>query len=188
MPRNTTRKGLGRTGRPMPDPHQRTIADRILQHEIDNALANLADSLPVIIDLRIARVLSTILEPSWAEHTSFQDEALFPILARRHDGVKDVKILLARLEREHAELTECHLEIALKLELLIGGRLTTHAALGRKLRGAKDVRQRHREAETQLDALLPRALSAPERKALEQWLAERPAPPFPLNIVLDSLD
>ena len=48
-----------------PDPCQRIIADRMLQLEICCALESLADGLPDISDLRLARALISVLEPSW---------------------------------------------------------------------------------------------------------------------------
>lgn len=169
-----------------PDPLGRTAADRHLQEEISQALENLADSLPALTDLRLARVLGTILEPSWSEHASFQDNVLFPIIARHshRDGAGELEAVLERLVAEHAELADRHAELVEQLEELAGGKLANFDMLGYLLRSVFDFRRRHVRREAEIERLVPRLLTPADRATLSTWTAGRPAPPFPLNLIL----
>src|SRR3990170_3029661 len=112
----------GRAVRPprggWPDARRRVGADRMLQLEICTALEGLADSLPHEVDLRLGQSLVCVLEPSWAEHVSFLNDALFPILMRRHDGSKEVLSDLERCRCEHVEISDRHSEVNEQIELL----------------------------------------------------------------------
>src|SRR5688572_15758899 len=90
---------------------QRLGADRHLQAEIDQAMADLVETSPSSLGHNLARVLCAILEPAWAEHTSFQDDALFPILARTGAATADTHELLDRLGREHEEIGARQVEV-----------------------------------------------------------------------------
>jgi hypothetical protein len=172
-------------GRGWPDPRRRVAADRMLQLEICTALEGLADSLPNEIDLRLGQSLVCVLEPSWTEHVSFQHDALFPILMRRHDGSKHVLDDLERCRREHEEISDRHNEVNEQIELLIGGEAPNPEMLGYLLRGAFESRRRHIDGEqTLLDRVLPSLFTPADRAAIDAWNATRPQPPFPINLLL----
>jgi hypothetical protein len=167
------------------DPARRTAADRHLQAEIDKAIAGLVGGVPLHAALRLARVLGVVLEPSWSEHTSFQDEALFPIVARAEGTTPEIHALLARLGREHAEIGERQREVSSILGKLVAGRTVVSAAQSACLSQALELRRRHHDAEAVLDDLIPVALDATDRAALEGWIVNRAEPPFPVNLIFE---
>ncbi len=157
----------------------------MLQLEICTALESLADNLPNVVDLRLARALVGVLEPSWTEHVSFQDEVLFPILIRRHDATRGVAATLETLRREHDEMRDRHTEVIEQICLLIVGEQPNPDMLGYLLRGVFEGHRRHIEGETVfLDATLPSLLTDDDHEALESWHAARPEPPFPIRLLL----
>lgn len=165
---------------------RRLAADRLLQTEIDKGLASLAEDPPSAVGQRIARVLSAVLEPSWAEHADFQDEALFPILAKARNTTLDTRALLNRLGREHTEIGKHQREIAIILNSIAAGR--SMASSGRPtlvFARVVDLRRRHRDAETALEHMIPNDLETVDRTTLDRWAASRDAPPFPVNLILD---
>ncbi len=138
-----------------PQARERIAADRMLQLEICTALESLADNLPNVVDLRLARALVGVIEPSWSEHVSFQDDALFPILLRRHDATRGVAATLERLRLEHAEIRDRHVEVIEQICLLIVGEQPNPDMLGYLLRSVFEGHRRHIEGETaflELDA------------------------------------
>ncbi len=167
---------------------QRLAADRHLQAEIDKGLASLAENPPPAVAQRIARVLNVVLEPSWLEHADFQDEALFPILAKSKHTTLDTRALLNRLSREHAEIGERHRGIMIILGHFIAGRPTPADGVAAALTEVVGLRCRHYETESALGELLPGALETADRRALDVWAATRDAPWFPVNLVLDLWD
>lgn len=164
---------------------RRLAADRHLQVEIDKGLASLADEPPSVAGQRIARVLSAVLEPSWSEHADFQDEAVFPIIAKAPDTTLDTRSLLNRLGREHAEIGKHQREITVILNNLVADRLTSRNALVLTFSRVLDLRRRHHDAEAALERMLPAVLEPTDRMALDRWAASRAAPPFPVNLILD---
>jgi hypothetical protein len=176
------------SARTPPNLIQRLGADRVLQAEIDKAMAGLADGLPSIQGLRLSRVLSTVLEPSWAEHRSFQDEALFPILTKANCAQPQVHPMLARLSREHDEIDAHQGELLSFLNAHINGQRAVTAKLTVCLTEVLSLRRRHHEVEAALESLIPAALDAADRAALDHWAASRPAPPFPINLAREFWD
>jgi hypothetical protein len=167
------------------DPRNVTFADRHLQEEISNALEELADSLPELADLRLARSLSAILEPSWSEHVDFQEAALFPIIIRHKGGLEEAVSLLGRLSTEHTELADRHTEVSEYIEMLVAGELTNYDTFGYLLRSAFEARRHHAVAESCIEDMLPRLLTPADRTMLTDWRKERSTPPFPINLILD---
>ena len=158
----------------------------MLQFEICCALECLADGLPEVTDLRLARALITVLEPSWMEHVSFQDEALFPILLRRHHHSRDLAVSLDRLRRDHMEISDRNREVSEQIELLLAGDEPDPEMFGFMLRSAFDSRRRHMESELVLvEAYLPSMLTPAERTIVDRWHSARPQPPFPLGLLLE---
>ena len=166
---------------------RRLAADRLLQIEIDKGLASLAEDPPSAVGQRIARVLSAVLEPSWAEHADFQDEALFPILAKAPNTTPDTRALRNRLGREHAETARNQRDIAIILNKIAAGRPMTPSSGGATLAFMRvvDLRRRHHDAEAALEHMIPKDLETADRTTLDRWAASRDAPPFPVNLILD---
>lgn len=166
---------------------RRLAADRHLQVEIDKGLASLTEDPPSDVGQRIARVLSAVLEPSWTEHADFQDEALFPIIAKARGATLDTRALLNRLGREHAEIGKHQREVTVILNNLVAGRLMAKDGVAATFFRVLELRRRHHDAEAALDRMIPE-LEPPDRAALDRWVASRAAPPFPVNLILDFWD
>jgi hypothetical protein len=163
---------------------RRLAADRHLQVEIDKGLASLAEDPPSDVGQRIARVLSAVLEPSWTEHADFQDEALFPIIAKARDATLDTRALLNRLGREHVEIGKHQREVTVILNNLVAGRLMVKDGVATTFFRVLELRRRHHDAEAALDHMIPK-LEPVDRTALDRWATSRAAPPFPVNLILD---
>lgn len=164
---------------------RRLATDRHLQAEIDKGIESLAGGLPAPVGLRLARVLRAVLEPSWSEHTDFQGEALFPIIAKSEGATAETRTLLERLEREHAEIGERHREVSAFLTSLVAGRRVESTGLSPCLMQALELRRRHHDAEAALAPMIPAVLDAADRAALKHWESSRVAPAFPVNLILD---
>ncbi len=158
-------------------------ADGHLQEEINGALEDFADSLPGVTDLRLARLLTRTLEPSWAEHISFQDHVVFPIIANLDSGTKNIAGVVDRLQAQHASLAEHHTEIKEELVNLLDGDRSNSRMLARLLRSAVRQRRRHLEAEAALTGRLPGMFTPSDAALLGSWLANRPKPAFPLSML-----
>lgn len=174
-----------RSPKPSLDLGRRLGADRHLQLEIDKGLASLSEGTEPETGLRIARVLSAVLEPSWSEHADFQDEALFPLIARARNATLETRALLNRLSQEHVEIGARHREVTIILNDLIASRNAPDEELFSSVSGVLAVRRRHHEAESALEEMVPAELASGERAALDRWVASRDAPPFPVNLILD---
>jgi hypothetical protein len=168
-----------------PDLCQRIAADRMLQLEICCTLESIADSLPGVADLRLVRALTSVLEPSWTEHVSFQDDALFPILVRRHHSSQELSSAVERLRRDHLEIGDRNREVNEQFEMMLGGYEPEPEMFGYLLRNAFDGRRRHIESEIVLvEMYLPTMFTPAERAILDAWNVARPRPPFPLGLLL----
>jgi hypothetical protein len=179
---NSSGEGSGVSA--LPDARQRMAADRLLQLEINRALEDLADNLPDVSDLRLARVLMEVLEPSWNEHVSFQDQALFPIILERHAGAGEAGAMIDRFRMEHAEIEDRHLEVRQHIATLIRGQLKNADAFGYLLRGVFETRRRHFDAEYDFETSIASSLTPADIAALDSWTTKRPRPSFPLNFVI----
>jgi hypothetical protein len=164
------------------DAYERIAADRTLQLEICCTLESLADSLPEV-DLNLARALAGVLEPSWIEHVSFQDEVLFPILSRDVERA----LLVARLDtlkREHTEISGRFGELNEQIVLVIEGEAHNADAFGYLVRGVFESLRSHIDHEAVLlEEFMPRVLSPADRKIVETWSASRAWPPFPISLL-----
>ena len=158
-------------------------ADGRLQEEINRALEDFADSLPGSTGLRLVTALAETLDPSWTEHVSFQEHVVFPIVVKRHAGTKDIAAVIDRLQREHAELSERHSEVAERLDDYLNGSSHDAETLGYLLRSAFEFRGRHLESEQRLDGLLPRLFTPSDLALFNDWTASRPRARFPVNLL-----
>lgn len=157
------------------------VADAHLQKEINHALCAVADTLANGGNRRLARILTRTLEPSWAEHVSFQDEVIFPILIGRHGGELNERLDRGRLE--HSSIAELHAEIARHLDDLSGVDGNMAEGLEALLRHTHAQRLSHIELDAQFDEWLPQAFSDAEHALCEKWTQTRPHPRFPLNLL-----
>lgn len=164
---------------------QRVKADRQLQSEIDKAMASLLGGLPCAVDLRLARVLDTVLVASWTEHVSFQDEVLFPLIGKAERRTPDVRALIGRLENEHAEIAEYHDDFTASLKSIIAGRRISESGLEITLKRTLDLRSLHNGAEAVLDQIIPSVVDATDHTELEKWMASNGTASFPVNLILD---
>jgi hypothetical protein len=159
-------------------------ADTQLQAEINRALLAIADSLSQAGDPRIVRILNRTLEASWAEHVSFQDEVVFPIVIGRHSH--RVTLVIDGLRSEHAGLSQRHAEIGNGLNDLQQDKLHDVAGFDTLLRTTHELRRRHLIDDAELIGLLPASFSAAETDLCRGWAARRPVPRFPLNVLRSS--
>jgi hypothetical protein len=160
-------------------------ADALMQAEIGRGLIAVADSLPNGSDLRVARILARMLQSSWSEHVSFQDEVVFPILAVRR--ARRLAGLIGRQQTDHARLSQHHRAIEHQLNTLLVKATDDVSGLDRLLRGACDARRSHMAVDEQLDAWLPATFSDGEVRLYHLWANERPHPRFPLNLLKTRL-
>jgi hypothetical protein len=165
------------------DPARRTAADRHLQGEIDKAISSLVEGVPAEAACRLARVIVAVLEPSWTEHTVFQDEALFPIVAKRERLAPEISTLLERFGREHSEIGMHHRELAKILTRLIARQRMANTSESSCFLQTLELRRRHHAAEAVLDKLIPAQLDEADQTILADWAASRDAPPFPVNLI-----
>ena len=177
----TDTPGLG-IGSSWPTLERMARVDRALQNEINLALGSLLANRPSLVDLRLVRMLTALLVPSWTEHTSFQNEVMFPIIMR-NGGEDAVAALLARLRVEHVDITRLQARLVVDFERVISGRLGDHAAYRDRLRVLLEVRRHHLKAEAQLTGLLPSVLAAADETTIQIWASTRPVPPFPISVL-----
>lgn len=163
---------------------ERVHADRALQAEITHCLEELANHLPRVSDERLPRMLSDILEFSWAEHVSFQRDALFPIMRQRS---KDQTALpfLAQLELEHAEIADRHQDVQEQIGSILDGATSSPDVFGYVLRSAFELRKRHMQSEVHLQGWFPRILAPIDLALIASWQSSRTEPPFPLNVLFE---
>ncbi len=185
-----TGSGNMRSNRPQPQDHaldlvKRTEADRHLQAEIDRGFESLLECLSEPFNLRLARVLAAVVEKSWDQHTSFQDEALFPVISSAATTIGEVRILLERLTIQHVEIAECHGEVVTRIRAVISGRSVAGSGLKPALEQTLAARRRHHDDEALLETLIPQRIDGPARDALATWFATAETPHFPVNLILD---
>jgi hypothetical protein len=156
-------------------------ADVLLQREINLALLAVADTLSPGSDMRMIRILSRILNASWTEHVSFQNEVVLPILVGRHHAA--VSDLVERVHRDHVNLGALHTQIAFQFEALLSGGPVVKNELEALLRRTHVTRQDHLATHAALDGWMPPSFTAAECALCEQWALARMSPRFPLDLV-----
>jgi hypothetical protein len=156
-------------------------ADVHLQQEIDHALLAVADALVMRGDPRVVRILSRTLEPSWAEHVSFQSEVIFPIIEARRGA--EARSSIHRLRADHADLSQHHSEVGKALAAMLAGGGEDTDWLGALLRTTIASRRSHFVRDAALDRWLPAPFTEPEGVLCARWVTTRPAPRFPLNLL-----
>ncbi|HWK37376.1 MAG TPA: hypothetical protein VNR88_00520 [Hyphomicrobium sp.] len=159
-------------------------ADALLQREINHALSAAAEYLAMTGDLRLVRILTRTLGPSWSEHISFQEEVIFPIAAARHGG--RTKRSIALLRADHDNLSQQHGEIGSALQGLLDGRPADLAQLGATLHTTIALRRSHFLLDAELHTSLPAPYTWKERSFCIHWMRTRPRPRFPLNLLRDG--
>jgi hypothetical protein len=156
-------------------------ADAVLQAEISRALLAIADRMSQGSDLRLVRILVRTLEPSWAEHTTLQDEVVVPILLGRH--TRCVASIVGQLRSEHAHICESNADVGRRLGGLLHGQPVDPAAFEAALRAAFERRRGHMHVYDELTGWLPATFSAAETSLYSVWEMGRPTLRFPLNLV-----
>lgn len=164
---------------------QRHAADRLLQGEIDLALESLTAGVPSRVGSHLVRVLCAVLEPSWEEHASFQEDVLFEIMAANGTPAAELRTLLEHLRREHVEIGKRNRETAAILGTLAGGRQIAGTAVMVSIEETLTLRRRHASAESTLEHLLPAELEPHDCDRFDRWAAARTTPAFPVNLILD---
>ena len=156
-------------------------ADSLLQAEITQGLIAVADSLPYGSDPRVVRILARILATSWAEHVSFQDLVVFPILIGRHG--RRLAEAVERQRSEHALLSQQHRDLVRQLDSLLSKISNDTSGLEELLRHTCALRRSHLEVDEHIDNWLPASFSGDETALCTEWATQRPAPRFPLNLL-----
>lgn len=173
------------TGRRHPlDLKEMISEDRQLQRELTAALEQVADSLPQF-DPPLLRVIQAVLEPSWQEHVSFQNEALFPIVKRIGAPPAEIQAMLDQLSAEHLALSEHQANAGRQIAKLMRGRISDFEVFGKEMREVFDLRQRHLDREAQLELWLPLRMDPLAHQVIDAWLRSRPSPRFPASLILD---
>lgn len=156
-------------------------ADREIQSEIDKGLATLVRTPPEDVCRCIARILCSVLVSSWSQHVDFQDEALFPIIARSDATTLEMRSLLNRLTREHSEISEHQRDISQLLHDVVAGRTAMQGAVTLGVLHVIQLRSAHQKAEAAIDRLIPGMLAPGERESLERWAKSRDTLFLPLH-------
>lgn len=167
--------------RPANDIRAQIEADALLQQEISRALLATADTLASGSDPRVVRILTRTLEASWAEHVSFQDQVIFPILVGRH-GDRIVGTI-ERGRSEHASLAQQHFKIGRLLDALLGPGHLIADGLEYLMRATHAERLRHLELDAEFYSWLPETFTEAECVLCGRWWASRPKLRFPLNLL-----
>ncbi len=158
-------------------PAARFTADCALQLEVCRSLIALADHLPGTMDREAIVYLVRALPATWAAHVTFQSEAAFPLLARRHESDHHILQCLGRLDQQHMEVAGVTDEFVDQLRAFLSGDAVDAEILGRLARNASERRREHVEWEkVLLDPLFPRVLAPVERQAFVAWSSENPWP------------
>ncbi|MDO9384583.1 MAG: hypothetical protein Q7T86_17170 [Hyphomicrobiaceae bacterium] len=180
------KQGRGGDEKKSPALRDRISTDRLLQQEITVSLEHLADHLPHVSNDRLPRMLFALLEFSWAEHVSFQRDALFPILRLSASSRSNIDALIDRLEVEHVEISDRHIDVQEHIGNLLDGSPSPPDVFGYALRNAFEARRRHMDGEAELAHWLPPVLAPADAERISRWQSSRADPPFPLNVLYEK--
>ena len=166
------------------DLDQRLAADQVLQSEICRALESLAECLPNMTDMRLARAVNSVLEPSWHVHQSLQEQVLFPIMMRQQ-GSPDLEKTIHTLQGEHAQIRILNVRLNEEITLLLQMPEPELKSIRQLLLRTIDARRKHFVQEEKAAASLPSTPFTPaDRELMQNWLATLPEPSFPLSLLL----
>lgn len=149
------------------------------RHAIKLALCDvleaIADSLPARVDRHRCLVTAAALLPALREAHAYEEQAIFPVFARREDRAKTVRRLCAEHVEDESlaeELTETLLHVGR------GGEIANPEALGFMLRALFDAMRRHIAFEREhVMPIATRAFRSPaQRPAASSRRAPRGAP------------
>ncbi|WP_068463942.1 hypothetical protein [Hyphomicrobium sulfonivorans] len=172
----------------LPDICELIEADARLQREINHALEAAIDHLlPAAGGGRaMIHLLTRTLLPSWQCHCSLQSEVIFPIAEARQDSA--VLPAITRLRANYPELAHHHATAGNALLRLLGLSKSPEqgdlSGMRQQLCAALKARQAHFRLSAQLDAPPSGTLTPAEQALCTLWLATRPQPCFPLNMLL----
>jgi hemerythrin-like domain-containing protein len=163
---------------------QRLAADHVLQSEICHALQSLAECLLDMTDMRLARAIKSVLEPSWQTHQSLQERVLFPIVMRQQCS-PDLEKAIHTLQRDHGQIGKLHTRLNEKIERFLQMPELERESLEQLLLSTIDARRKHFVQEEKAVASLPSTpFTAADRELMQNWLATLPEPSFPLSLLL----
>ena len=160
---------------PIVDPFVLLDEDNALRLDLCDLLEHIADGLPENAAPQLAQLASTAIERGWANHTAFEEQALFPVLHRHDRDHPELMAGIAQLASEHANDVGFDQELVDTLhDLARGGPPTNPDMVGYLLRAHFVPMRRHVLWENAL--LIPaarRLLSAEEVTVLREWIRDR---------------
>lgn len=163
-------------------------ADTRLQREINHALEAAIDHFQPAADSGRAMVhmLDRTLLPSWQTHVRLQSELILPIAEARMGcaGLRAASLLRAG----YPELARHHVAASSALQSFLEPsplpRRSDLNRLKRQLSAALTARWAHFRLSVRLNIPLSGPLTSAEQALCTLWLATRPQPAFPLNMLL----
>lgn len=157
------------------DPIRLLHEDNALRLDLCDLLEHIADGLPANAAPQLAQLASTALERGWTNHVAFEEQALFPILARHRHGNPDLLAGLDQLMLEHADDASLDQELVDTLDdLARGGPPENPEMVGYLLRAHFVPMRRHVLWENAF--LIPaarRPLSSEDISMLRDWIRAR---------------
>lgn len=150
--------------------------DHYWQIVLCEALEHIADTLPNNFDPDLLHLTSEALKVVISEHNLMEEQALFPLLAKRVPAEIRFFDMAAQLSSEHETDQALALELAEQLEIIVSGSPRQNAEmLGYMLRSFFVSLRRHISWENQ--TILPLArnnLSSDDLEELRQWMLSHP--------------
>lgn len=155
-----------------PNPLQLMHEEHALHLELCDLLEAIADGLPATFDRALATVAIAILPSSLPAHTSFEDDAFFPVLRRRAASNAELCAALECLGAEHDRDSGALIEVTDALKSAVGaGRVENPEMLGYLLRGFFESHRRHIAWEERVVIPAARAVLTPEDLSqLQTWI------------------
>ena len=150
--------------------------DHCWQIVLCDALEHIADTLPNNFDPDLLHLTGEALKTVISEHNRMEEQALFPLLAKRVRPDTEFSDMAAQLCSEHETDQALAHELAEQLEIIVTGRARQNAEmLGYMLRSFFVSLRRHISWENQ--TILPLArnnLNKDDLEELRQWMLSHP--------------
>lgn len=160
---------------PILDPLVLLDEDNALRLDLCDLLEHIADALPENAAPQLAQLAATAIARGWVNHTTFEEQALFPVLRRYGRSHPELAACIAQLASEHVTDVAFDQElIDTLIGLARGGSPTNPNMVGYLLRSHFVPMRRHVLWENAL--LIPaarRLLSTEEISVLREWIRDR---------------